>query len=127
MEKETKKETLRRLFLECNLTQEDAFEHKFYKIITRSGIDKIQAAKKILIDYELIHNSVDNKCVIIKAVAKMGDMSIQTFGESSPGNTNNSYPVAMAEKRAMSRAVLKLAGFYQHGVFSEDESDDFKR
>ena len=33
----------------------------------------------------------------------------------------------MAEKRAMSRAVLKLAGFYQHGVFSEDESDDFKR
>ena len=57
----------------------------------------------------------------------MGEQTIETFGESSPGNTNTSYPVAMAEKRAMSRAVLKLAGFYQHGVFSEDESDDFKR
>ena len=55
------------------------------------------------------------------------DQMIQTFGEAAPMNNQNSYPVAMAEKRAMSRAVLKLAGFYQLGVFSEDESDDFKR
>ena len=27
----------------------------------------------------------------------------------------------------MSRAVLKLAGFYQHQVFGEDEADAFKR
>ena len=27
----------------------------------------------------------------------------------------------------MSRAVLKLTGFYQLGAFGEDESDDFKR
>jgi len=33
----------------------------------------------------------------------------------------------MAEKRAMSRAVLKLAGFYEFGVFGEDESESFKR
>ena len=33
----------------------------------------------------------------------------------------------MAEKRAMSRAVLKLTGFYQLGAFGEDESEDFKR
>ena len=32
----------------------------------------------------------------------------------------------MAEKRAMSRAVLKLTGFYELGVFGEDESDSFK-
>ena len=37
------------------------------------------------------------------------------------------YPVAMAEKRAMSRAVLKLTGFYELGHFGEDEADDFKR
>ena len=77
--------------------------------------------------YDLIYNSDDTKCVIIKATAKLGDKEIQTFGEAAPNNTSNSYPVAMAEKRAMSRAVLKLAGFYQLGVFSEDESDDFKR
>jgi len=33
----------------------------------------------------------------------------------------------MAEKRAMSRAVLKLTGFYDLGVFGEDESEDFKK
>lgn len=32
----------------------------------------------------------------------------------------------MAEKRAMSRIVLKLTGFYELGVMSEDESEDFK-
>ena len=33
----------------------------------------------------------------------------------------------MAEKRAMSRVVLKLTGFYELGVYSEDEEESFKR
>ena len=37
-----------------------------------------------------------------------------------------SYPVAMAEKRALSRVVLKAAGFYALGVYGEDEAEDFK-
>ena len=37
------------------------------------------------------------------------------------------YPVETAEKRAKARAVLQITGFYSEGVFSEDESDDFKR
>ena len=127
LEKETRKETLRRLFIENNLVQEDVFKHKFYTIITRAGIDKIQAANKIDIKYDLIFNSNDTKCVIIKATGKLADKVIETFGEAAPMNNSNGYPVAMAEKRAMSRVVLKLAGFYEHGVFSEDEADDFKR
>jgi len=43
------------------------------------------------------------------------------------GNCNTWYVMEMAEKRAMSRAVLKLTGFYELGVFGEDESEDFKR
>ena len=43
------------------------------------------------------------------------------------GNTNSWYVMEMAEKRAMSRAILKLTGFYQLGVFGEDEAEDFKR
>ena len=31
------------------------------------------------------------------------------------------------KKRAMSRIVLKTCGFYELGVFGEDESEDFKR
>ena len=124
---ETKTDILNRLFKENNLTDEDVFKHKFYNIITRSGVDKIQAKNEIDITYDLIYNSNDLKYIIIKATATMGDQVIETFGECSPQNNQNSYGVAIAEKRAMSRAVLKLAGFYQHQVFGEDESDAFKR
>jgi|TARA_Y100000015_G_C2384780_1_gene86820 hypothetical protein len=124
---ETKKDILNRLFKENNLTEEDVFKHKFYNIITRSGIDKIQAVNNIDITYDLMYNSNDLKYIIIKATGRMGDQVIETFGECSPQNNQNSYGVAIAEKRAMSRAVLKLAGFYQHQVFGEDESDAFKR
>ena len=125
--KETKQEILNRLFVENNLTDEDYFKHKFYTIITRSGIDKIQAINDIQIKYELIFNSPDTKCIIIKATARMGDKVIETFGEAAPNNNQNSYPVAMAEKRAMSRACLKLTGFYENNVFGEEESDVFNR
>ena len=121
------KEILNRLFVENNLTDKDYFKHKFYTIITRSGIDKIQAANDIKISYDLIYNSQDTKCVIIKATATMGDQVIETYGAAAPANNSNSYPVAMAEKRAMSRACLKLCGFYQNNVFGEDEADAFKR
>ena len=118
---------LNELYVKNGLTQDDVFKHKFYTIISRAGIDKIQANNNIVIDYNLDKVSDDNKFVIIKATAKCGDKVIQTYGESSPTNTNNAYPVAMAEKRAMSRAVLKLTGFYELGHFGEDEADDFKR
>tara|TARA_R110002020_G_scaffold49786_2_gene141393 strand:- start:1106 stop:1492 length:387 start_codon:yes stop_codon:yes gene_type:complete len=124
---ETKKDILNRLFVENNLTDEDVFKHKFYTIITRSGIDKIQVANNIKISYNLEFNSMDCKCIIIKAIGTMGDKVIETFGEASPSNNTNGYPVAMAEKRAMSRACLKLAGFYEHQVFGEDEAEVFKR
>ncbi len=127
MIKETKQEILRRLFIENNLTDEDVFKHKFYTIITRSGIDKIQAANNIVIKYNLMYNSLDTKCVIIKATATMNDKTIETYGESAPINNQNSYPVAMAEKRAMSRSCLKLAGFYEHNVFGEEEAEAFKK
>jgi len=123
----TKAEKLNALYKKYNLTKDDYFKHKFYTIITRSGIDKIQAQAGINIEYMLQYNSADNKCVIIQAFAQMGEVQIQTFGEASPGNTSNSYPVAMAEKRAMSRAVLKLTGFYSLQVFGEDEADEFKK
>ena len=125
--KETKQEILNRLFVENNLTDEDYFKHKFYTIITRSGIDKIQAINDIQIKYELIFNSPDTKCIIIKATARMGDKVIETFGEAAPNNNQNSYPVAMAEKGAMSRACLKLTGFYENNVFGESEADVFNR
>jgi hypothetical protein len=70
---------------------------------------------------------------VFKALAEKGGKSIETFGSALKGdtykesNTNSWYVAEMAEKRAMSRAVLKLTGFYELGVFGEDESESFKK
>lgn len=132
------------LYKKYELTEDDVFNHKHYLIITRQGIDKIQAKEKIFIDYEAV-TTTPEFCVV-KASAQKDDAKIQTFGSAKygakewiektdnkkgywleHGNTTTWYVMEMAEKRAMSRAVLKLTGFYELGVFGEDESEDFKR
>ncbi len=125
-----KTEILKEKYIKYNLTKDDVFKHQHYIIITRSGIDKIQALESITIDYEVI-NCERDFCVV-KANALKGEATIQTFGSAlkggfKDGNCNSWYVMEMAEKRAMSRAVLKLTGFYELGVFGEDESEEFKK
>ena len=120
-------EKLKELYKKYNLTKDDVFKHQHYIIITRSGIDKIQGIAKIKIDYEVID------CKSNFAVVKATTNHLQTFGSAlkgatfKDGNTNSWYVMEMAEKRAMSRIVLKTCGFYELGVFGEDESEDFKK
>ena len=131
----TKNDMLRELFVANGLVKgEDTHELKFggrgMTIITRSGIEKIQFHNNIEVKYyveSIVPADWASPFVVIKAVAKKGDIVMESFGEASANNTKQSYPVAMAEKRALSRVVLKIAGFYKYGVFGEDESDDFKR
>ena len=126
-----KTDKLKALYKKYELTTDDVFKHQHYIIITRSGIDKIQAKESIFINYDVVRCET-NFCVV-KANATKDDVKIQTFGSAlkgtnfKDGNTNTWYVMEMAEKRAMSRAVLKLTGFYELGVFGEDESEDFKR
>ena len=125
------KEKLTVLYRKYELTADDVYKHQHYLIITRSGIEKLMGKEKIFIDYEVI-KCESNFCVV-KANASKEDAKIQTFGSAikgadyKSGNCNTWYVMEMAEKRAMSRAVLKLTGFYELGVFGEDESEDFKR
>ncbi len=121
-----------KLFKDNGLIKEDVFKHKHYTIITRSGIDKIQANLSIYISYEVIR--CEPNFAVVKASANLHEESaIETFGSAlkgedyKDGNTNTWYVIETAEKRAMSRAVLKLAGLYALGVFGEDESESFKR
>jgi len=125
-----KQEMLRNLFIENNLIKdEDTYEHKFYTIITRPGIEKIQANNNISITYEAVE--MQPGFAVVKATATKGDVKIETFGSAlhgakGSGNTTTHYVAEMAEKRAMSRAVLKVAGFYEHGCFGEEEAEEFK-
>ena len=123
----TQKETLRTIFEKFDLTKDDIFTHNHFVIITRTGIEKIQANLNIHVEYEEILVSIDE--VVIKAKATylhrvediVTEHEIYTYGEASPKNCKNAYFWATAEKRALSRAVLKCVGLYKLGVFGEDE------
>jgi len=126
----TNREKIAKLYKKYDLTPDEVFKHQHYTIITRAGIDKIQAVEQIKIHYDVIECKPE--FAVVKANADKEGASIQTFGSAlkgdyKSGNCNTWYVMEMAEKRAMSRAVLKLTGFYELGVFGEDESEDFKR
>lgn len=71
---------------------------------------------------EIEKNSAEG-VVAIKCTASLGKSKVITYGEATPKNNKNGYPYAMAEKRAIDRAILKLIGI--HGfVYSDDEVDD---
>ena len=137
------KEKLTVLYKKYDLTKDDIYKHAHYLIITRSGIDKVQAIENINISYESI--KCEAEFCVVKAIAKKiqePNIVIETFGSAkfggkvqnettkkwkAVGTTQTWYVMEMAEKRAMSRAVLKLTGFYELGVFGEDESEEFKK
>ena len=131
--KETRKDALRRLFTENGLVEEDVHKDpRGFVFIKRSGVDKIVRKQGITIAYEVIKLDLekDNIDVVLKAVASMkgknGDaINMMSFGEASNANLMGgakNFPVAMAEKRAMARVVLKMTGFYeQDKVFGEGE------
>ena len=131
---ETREDALRRLFKENGLVKEDVYKDKRgFVIITRSGIDKIVSKKGITVAYEPVVMDLDKTHVVLKAVATMKInktevRNMMSFGEASEANLmggGKKFPVAMAEKRAMSRVVLKIAGFYKQGnVFGQDEIVD---
>jgi hypothetical protein len=70
-------EKIKEKYHHYGLEKEDVFKHQHYLIITRSGIDKIQAMENIVINYDVI-NCEANFCVV-KATANKGEASIQTF------------------------------------------------
>lgn len=121
-----------------------------FVIISRRGIEKIADGLNAIITYSVVpeFTDVESSRYVIKATGTVrrgyveGERksdgknvatlrpdvrTVETFGESSPKNTRGgaqAYPVAMAEKRALSRCVLKLSDFYTLSVFGEDEIDE---
>ena len=127
-----KKDFLNELVKKNNLNiEEDVFRKairgKDMAFIKRSGIEKIQFTNDIRVRYEVIVMQPDY--VVVKAIATKGDMVVESFGEATPENTNQKPPYysAMAEKRGLSRVVLKMVGAYKYNVYGEDEADDFKQ
>ena len=132
VKKETRKDALARLFTTNGLVKEDVYKDKRgFVIITRTGIDKIISNRGIQLQYEPI--VMERDWVVLRCTAQMvknkdiGQTVVESFGEASKENTMGlagKFPVVMAEKRAKSRAVLMLTGFYEQGVYGKDEMTD---
>ena len=121
---QTEKEQLRKLFTNNGLSKDDIFVHKNFTIIKRAGIEKIQFKNQIKVEFDII--KCEPEFVVMKALAFRTDQdgddySIETFGSATPQNCMSKHLVEMAEKRALSRAILKVTNMYEHGVFGEDE------
>jgi hypothetical protein len=130
----TRVDKLRTLYHDFNLVKEDHFQSSHMIILTRTGVEKVQAGMGINVTFEVIKCEPDYCCV--KGIATKGDKRIESFGSAKYGKTAGLkgegtvamwYVMEMAEKRALARAVLKIADLYSHGFLSEDENQtDFK-
>lgn len=123
MSNHDKNADLRRLATKYEMDFEKQFhvDPRGFVIMTRGGVEYLQARIKAVVSFETVPEWSDTKegkyCV--KAYAKCEIGQVETYGEVSKSNNRNAYPIAMAEKRALSRAILKLAGF--GNTYGEDE------
>ena len=92
------------------------------QIMYHRYIEEIGASAGVqVINYETI--SANESTAIVKCHSRLGKVDQFSYGECSPRNSKNAYPVAMAEKRAFDRCVLKLVGLHGH-VYAISEMPD---
>ena len=128
----SKKQFMTKLVTDNGLIpKEDIFSKpNQWAIIKLTGIEKIQQRLNIRVVFDSV--VIEKDFAVIKATATGRYDSVQSYGSATKGkhpdgNVSHAYLVEMAEKRAKARAVLKLCGAYKYGVYSEDESEDFKQ
>ena len=79
----TRTEILNELYKKYNLHKEDTFKSpQGWTIITRSGIDKIQAVADINIDYDVVEYT-PGVSAAVKASSVWNDRPLTTFGEAN--------------------------------------------
>ncbi len=122
--------TIKELAEKYKLSKDDFWElkrgNKSIWIITHDACEKIAAKENIQFGAPTIYRD-SNKDVAIVGDAKRGNKIIWSTGEASPNNCKAPYPFAMAEKRLKDRLVLKLINAYEYGIYSNSESDNFKK
>ena len=134
----TKEDVLAAIFTKYNLVfdpsnpnskDNDVFIHKHYKIITRTGIQKIERASKTKCKIEIVASGPDYCNVTGTGQLQDGPVlnEYTTLASANSENCSNAYYVEMAEKRCRSRLILTLVGLYELGVFGEEESEAFKK
>lgn len=93
--------------------------------VKHGALERVAAQKGITFDSPLmLEFHAADKIAVLCVTGKLGDRSDWSIGEAAPYNNKNTYPFAMAEKRAKDRVILKLLN--AHGtLYSDAEADDF--
>jgi hypothetical protein len=123
----TQIELMNDLYKKYGLRADDIFHHKHYTIITRPGIEKIQAIANITVNFEEVYFSDESAVVKATATKPNYEGEVSTYGSANTKTISSGYFAELAEKRALSRVVLKLENLYQMYVFGEDEAEDFQQ
>ena len=94
-------------------------------VVKHKALERVAAEVGIVFDRpSVITCDLANKIACICVFGKLGERSEWSFGEASPANNKNAYTMAMSEKRAKDRVILKL--LVTHGaLYSESEADEF--
>ena len=88
--------------------------------IKHKEVERLANEYGIETDVELNYCDLTKGCAVVKGVAKYQGKKFITLGEVSPANNLFAYPVAVAEKRAADRAILKALNI--HGdLYSQSE------
>lgn len=95
--------------------------------VKHRALERVAAEQRIKFDPPtMIEINLEKKVAGMVVYGSLGERTEWATGEAAPQNNKNQYPLAMAEKRAKDRVILKL--LQVHGaLYSEDEADDFKR
>lgn len=115
------------IFKEIGLSKEQAtWDCHGTPVALHKALEQVAAHQGITFDPPvMIEANAEKKTVVMQVSGRLGDNVEWSVGEATPYNNKNSYPYAMAEKRAKDRVILKLIGVAGF-VYSEDEADDFK-
>lgn len=95
--------------------------------VYHKALERIAAAQGVtfddpqLISVDLEAGSTGSAAVWVRG--HLGEKSEWSYGEASKHNSKNKFPLAMAEKRAKDRVILKLIGLHGY-IYSDDELED---
>ena len=92
-------------------------------IIQHLEVERLAQEFGITTDVDLKSCDLTKGVVVVKALAIYNNKRFTTLGECSPLNNEFPYPVAVAEKRAIDRAVLKALNIHGEVLSNAELSD----
>lgn len=102
------------------------WEHKPGKwIIKHLEVEKLAQLYNIETNIDLVNCNLEKDVAVVKAAALYNQKKFYSLGEVSPKNNQFDYPIAVAEKRAVDRVILKALGIHGN-VYSDQEMPNEK-